>query len=150
MWMNRWIIFFVLMYSYLSTKSWRHVLHDLRPMIIESERRQCFGGWRSLMLNNCVALFLIRSIWEQATNIWCAPDYSVCNELSVQRGPQTRLSGALASDCPVCTEQSGQRSARTFINGRLLQTSMIGWHGKGTGHVWCARRQSRQLSVQWL
>jgi hypothetical protein len=31
--------------------------------------RQCFGGLRSVIINNCVALFLIYSIWEQVTNI---------------------------------------------------------------------------------
>jgi hypothetical protein len=31
--------------------------------------RQCFERWRSIIINDCVALFLIYSIWEQVNNI---------------------------------------------------------------------------------
>jgi hypothetical protein len=37
-------------------------------MIIMSMGRYCFGRRRSLILKNCVALFLTHSIWEQVTN----------------------------------------------------------------------------------
>jgi hypothetical protein len=54
--------------DYNSDKWWRCVLHDLHLKIIILERRQCFGGRRFLIFNNCATLFLIHNIWEQRTN----------------------------------------------------------------------------------
>jgi hypothetical protein len=90
------------MYSYLSITWWRHFLHDLRPMIIKPERRQCFGGRSSLMLNNCVVLSLIHSIWEQVDNIVRPPPSNRWSP-PVDAISRTLLS---PSRCPVGTELS--------------------------------------------
>jgi hypothetical protein len=66
--MNGWIMFIIFM-NYYSRKWWRCILHDLHLKIIISERRWCLRGRGSLIFKNCVALFLIHSIWEQETNI---------------------------------------------------------------------------------
>jgi hypothetical protein len=75
----------------------------------------------------------------------------MCTRQSTQRGPQTRLSGAVAPDCLVCTGLSGvhqtvwpmvsqlqlyQRSTTTDLNGRLTwpDTTELAFFVECLGH----------------
>jgi hypothetical protein len=65
---HQWIRFIVFINCY-PCEWWRCVLKNLRLGIIISKRRWCSWGRRSLIFNNCVALFFIHNIWEKVTNI---------------------------------------------------------------------------------